>query len=377
MYKNYITHDEYLKIKERSVKKSYALRFKKLRTLGLIFSYFGHFTSIFFAYFFFITLFTGTVFAVNPIGLGIGIIVFLTLFEWIKRYTFDLFSLEYVKNKHSLIKSNMFSFVFTTFIFISLSFFFSLKGAKDIINNEKTIEISSETISKSQIDSINSIYKIEIENSNNEISSLSERIDRLSIDRSEKVKKNWATTKEDKQIEELTLQKSNIISNIENIKNERDDKIKNFEIKNSEKLEKEQNLNDLSILYFLLISFFIELSIMAGVIYNRIYDNKVVEEYENEIMKDPKHRKWMQMNQILDLIFHKDFQINDYLPSSAEILDISKINELNITEKDLENCFKILSHLKIYERSGKNRILKIDKENSKKLLKEHFKVDQK
>lgn len=378
MSKNYISHDEYLRIKERSVKKSYALRFKKLRLLAIVFSYFGHMASIFFAYFFFIKLFLGTAFAVNTIGLTIGIITFLILFEWVKRYTFDLFSLEYIKTSMKGIQKSMAGFIVITMTIISLSFFFSLKGARDIINNSDMIENLTQVDLTTKNDSINNYYFTQyikpLKEENNQ--NLQQK-STLADQQSQLVTKGWSTTKIDDQIKEIDNQINKNKEDIKRYESQRDNKLSELKQQIENKSNQAQNKNQLGIIYFLCISFIIEFLIIIGVFYNRMYDAKVCEEFESDVMREPKYRRWLQIDSLMDLIFHKEIQINDVLPSTAEFLEISKINEMNITEKDLEGCFKILSHLKIYERSGKNRTLKVDEKTARILLKEHFKVDQK
>jgi len=377
MSKNHIKYEDYLKIKEKTVLRSYAVRYKKLRLMGLLFSYFGHFSSIFFAYFFFLNLFANTtLFAFAGSAMVVGIILFLIFFESIKRYTFDLFSLEYVKLKGKIFQKSILSFVITTFIIMALSFVFSLKGAKDLVNKENNIEITTEVNITSKVDSINNYYEINyIKPMKEENTQGMLQKSKLLEQQSNIVSRGWSTAKISSQISDIDKQLNSNKELIFNYEKQRDDKINILKKEIESKKDKEQSKNKTSVLYFILIAFIIDFVIILGVWYNRIYDGNVTEEFENERMKDPKFRKWIKYDTILDLIFHREFQIGDSLESTSSLTEIAKINELNISEREIEDCFKVLSHLKVYERVGNKRILKLDKENSKQILRDHFKVD--
>ena len=376
MSKNHIKYEDYLKIKEKTVQRSYAVRFKKLRLLGILFSYFGHLASIFFAYFFFFKLFATTIFAVAGPGLTLGIIIFLTLFEWVKRYTFDQFSLQFVKNKAQALGKSMLSFALTTLAIMLISFMFTLKGAKDLVNKETVIENTAAVDIKSKVDSVNNYYytdyikPLKDENTQN----LSQK-NVLLEQQATLVKRGWNTKEISNQISDIDKQVQSNKEIIHKYEQERDNKIENLKKEVDKTKNTQQSKNQISIIYFLMLSFIIEFCIILGVFYNRVYDGNVTEEFDNTRMKDPKFRKWLKYDSILDLIFHSEAQIGDSLESTTALGEIAKINEIMISEKELEDCFKILSHLKIYERVGNKRVLKTDKETSKQILRDHFKVD--
>ena len=157
------TYEEYLKLKEKTVERSYSERFKNVRFSLYWFSWIGNIFSIFLAFFFVKSLFETSF---SEVGTSIyvlgGIIIFLSLFEFLKRYIFGLFSGEYLKDKHTIFRSNMITFLLSVVLIVSASFYLSLNGAKKFVDNKK-IEVKSKTcksIPKSNYEgSIPSYYK--------------------------------------------------------------------------------------------------------------------------------------------------------------------------------------------------------------------------
>jgi hypothetical protein len=376
MKKNHnITYDDYLKIKEKYERKPYALRFRKTRFWLMVFSFFGNFASIFLAYFFFSKL-IGFATVQTSIITSIVIVLFLALFEFIKRYIFDQFCHEFVLLKYNAFKKQMLSFAVGTLMIISLSFFFSLHGAKDFMNKENIIVSKTEVNITAYQDSINNYYfkqyikQLQDENSKN----IGIR-DNLSSQQSTLINKGWSTKQVDKQYLDINNQIEKNKDLIVKYETERDKKITEFKETQLNKLSESKSENTSNIYLFLLISTFIESIIMIGIYFNRIYERNVTDEYERTVSSLPNFKKWLKYNQLLELVYqHGILKTGDVIPATSSVVELVKINGIDATETDVQNFFKIISYLNIYIKEGNRRILSMDKEKAFPILKEHFKI---
>ena len=358
---------------KNSINQSYSEKFKIVRFSSLIFSFFGNITSIFFAYFFFLSLFSTILFNINIFLIGVGVVLFLGIFEYIKRYVFDLFSIELLKNEK--FNKNKIFFLITTLLMVGFSFFFSLNGAQRLINNETFIEEKIDYNINYMTDSINNFYLI------NYIKPYQEENRNLIIQQAELtnqlthlVNKGWNTTKVSNQLNSINNQINNNKEKIAVYELERNNNIKKIEISEKKTLSTEQNKNSTNIFYFLFLSTIIELIIIAGVFYNRYYTFRSIKEYEDETVNTLAYKNWKMYSDILDIIFSKDIKINEYLSSTVSILETIDANDLNISKTDLTKCFKTFNYLGITETKGPKRLLRQSKKKSEELLKTYFKI---
>ena len=367
---NNISHEYYVRMLNKSTKKPYAIRFKWIRAILWFASIFGNFASIFFAFFFFITLFTSSFVDVDGFGVKLGIVAFLGIFELLKRYIFDLFSLEYLKIGKRLFNKKMTSFIISTTVLIAASFFFSMNGAKKFMNKEEEIYVVKQDNINVQTDSIEIYYmntfikpiKIENNNYNEQISKLTTQI------------RTWNAENFNNMIAGLD---ANIKANNDKIKvyeAKMQQEIKEYKDQFIEEYERHQEENKMNIIWFLLISGVIEILILTGVYYNRHYEDATIKEYEKQVASTPNYKKWLKCQNILEMIYETGVEVDEQISSTNEILELISINELNMTKADVENSFKIFGHLKMYQRIGNKRVLKMNEEDAMEALKNHFKI---
>lgn len=375
MKNNNVSHEFYERMKKKSIEKSYAHRFKFIKFIMIVGSFFGNFASIFFAFFFFTSLFTSSLISIGGMGLTIGIIGFLTLFEFLKRYVFDQFSHKFIINSRTLFTKKMSGFVASTLILIGFSFFFSMNGAQKFMNKDKEIQTEKRKNLESETDSISSYYMSEyikpIKEENKEYLKQKSEVLRQ---RNEWVKKGWNTKSFDEDIDkldDLIQQNKNKVSKYED---QREEKISEFKEEYLKMIEKESDSNKMNIIWFLLISATIEILILSGIYFNRHYQSQVVKEYEKNVASTPNFKKWKKCMEILTMIYETGVSVDEPISSTNEISELVNINDLNITRTDVEMAFKVFGHLKFYERNGNRRILKVEEENAKILLKNHFKI---
>lgn len=372
---NSVTYNKYLKYKD-DINKSYNKKFKKVRIGAYIFSIFGNIISVFFAYFFFATLFSTAMFNISGVGVTIGIISFLSLFEYIKRYVFDIFSSNYLKDNKNIFAKNKISFLLMTLLIVSSSFFFSLNGAQDMVNKDKLITSNNEKSIQIKIDSLNNYYNVEIiKPVKSENSKLLEQKDKITEQQSKLISNRTNISRLDGQIKSLNDQISNNKVLITKYEKHRDSVINETKIKEYSILNSKKSDNRISIIYFLILSTLIETIILMGVYYNRYYEYKSMKEYEETIINTVEFKKWRMCHDVLNLIFsYGDIKINESLPSTNSLLEIVNINELKLKQKDLIDSFKIFSYLKIYESKGNKRLLKLNKSDAISLIDNYFDI---
>jgi hypothetical protein len=370
-----ISHELYEKMLNKSTKKPYAIRFKGVRTAMIIFSIFGNIASIFFAYFFFTNLFTSSFVNITGKSVSIAIVVFLALFELLKRKIFDLFSQEYIKNSKSLFKKQMSGFILSTMILIAFSFFFSMNGAKKFMNKDQEIRLVKQETLNAEIDSISNdylyTYILPIKDENKTY--LSQKNEILS-QRKEWVKKGWGTKTFDEDLDELDKQIQQNKDKITLYESKRDTAIVEYKQEYLSQYEKDKEQNKWNIIWFLVISGTIEIIILSGVYYVRHYEDASVKEYQKNVVNTPNYRKWKKTQDILEMIYETGVKMDEQISSTNELIELVRINDLDITKTEVENSFKIFGHLNIYKRVGNKRIIKMEYNDAYLALKNHFKI---
>lgn len=372
---NNISNDFYEKMLEKSTKKPYAIRFKWVRIIMWMGSIFGNFASIFFAYFFFSSLFSSSLIDIDGWYVSAGIITFLTIFELLKRYVFDLFSLEFIKVGKSILNKSMISFILSTGILISFSIFFSLNGAKNFMDKEKQIYTQNKEEMENELDSINKYYM------ENYISPVKEenkqylsQKNEILEQRKKFVDKGWETKNFDQDLESLDKMINKNRESLEKYEERRDEKIEEHKQTYITSFNRKTEENETNIIWFLLISFSIEILILSGVYYIRHYEDITVKEYQREVASKPNYKKWKKCERILEMIYETGVQLDDQISSTNEIIELVSINEMNFSRSDIDNAFKVFGHLNIYQRTGNKRILKMKSEDAYEVLKKHFKI---
>ena len=126
---------------------------------------------------------------------------------------------------------------------------------------------------------------------------------------------------------------------------------------------------------FVIISTLIELVILAGVYFNEYYKFRSYREFRDKIEKDPTFQKLMLFNQILSVIYPEDTKMNQKVPSNKVIIDMCKVNDMIILNKDISDFIKITSSLGIIKVSGSLKYINKQRDLSFDVLRKHFNVE--
>lgn len=240
------------------------------------FSFFGNIGSIFFAYFLIYPSLLKAI-TINLVSSGWGTIlaflftlVFLIMFEIVKRYIIRNFSHDFVVNSNKL-KFNIFSWFIVSALVIILSFYLSIMGSKNLASTStvKNEAGNKELINK--IDEINSKYSKLKEPYYVEINSLRE------ANRQSRIIQNSTTNAWERRENEK------IISGNEELIKSYEDKIVKHDIENKIEIQnlqsqfsqvKEENKEEdiKNILLFIIIVIFNELIIIGGVYFREYFE---------------------------------------------------------------------------------------------------------
>jgi len=368
--KGYITHEEYEKLKVDTVEQSYRDTHKKTDWGLYIFSWFGNAASIFLAFFFMDSLFNSAfIEATETILLPIAIIFFLTMFELLKRRVFELFSKSMIRQGFNILDKHMWGYNLAVVILVGGSFYLSLSGAQKFMNKETVIVKTSEKNISTKLDSINKFYFI------NYIKPIQEENRTLNAQNNEYLatSKTMYATKYTSLIEQNNAKIKDNSDKLSSYEKERDTKL--GEIKNYEgaKLKNDQSTNSMNIIIFIIISFAIECVIMIGIYFDKYYTYRVVKEYEQNVLDTPNRKRWKIYDEIAEVAF-EGIAVGDNLPSANDIKDIIVTNGVTATPRDMDNFFKMMAYLKVIERRGSKRVLNMNTEKVRILLRTYYKI---
>lgn len=264
---------EFKKLEEKINGQNFSQGYKNINLVMLLLSVFGHFASIFLAYFA-LSKVLGGVIENNPVAVFIASIVMLSGLELLKRDIFDKFSTQYLKVK-SFTKDVLPLFILSLII-IATSFYASINGAKEFSSKEAVIEKKQKETVNQFSDSLNKIYNVKITEIESEIKVNKDKIDTKDKEQTELEAIQPPSRSQLSRIKDLKDEKSTIrtdITKLENdesaVKTELANKIKEHDrIVGNETQDKKKD-NSSNSLAFVLISTLIELIILAGVYLDR------------------------------------------------------------------------------------------------------------
>lgn len=360
-------YDEFKKLEQRINNQNFNQSYKTINMVLTFLSYFGHVASIFLAYFMLSEIIAGAMTA-NLIIAGVASVIILSGLELLKRNMFDRFSISYLKL--GLTKEVMPLF-FVSILIISLSFYASIKGAAEFSSKSDTIEAESKETIKVYNDSITKIYTDDIKGLEDSFKSKDEMLTNLQgLAVSQKLSRDQKAT-----IADLSKQKADLDQKIKykqtELKAKLDEHAKSV---GAESVNKKED-NSKNSLMFVILSTLIELTILAGVYFNEYYKFRSYREFRDQIEKDPNYQKWLLYDQILNVIFTEDTKINQKLPSGKAIIDLCKVNDIIILNKDVADFLKVTSGLGIIKVSGSVRYFAKTKDVAIEKLRKHFNIE--
>jgi hypothetical protein len=372
--------NEFKKLEESVKEQDFNKSFKNINKVMFGLSIFGHFASIFLAYFLVSKILSGSI-TDNPVLVTISSVILLGGLELLKREIFDKFSLQQIKFK-SFTNSDVLPLFIVSLAIVSLSFYASIKGAKEFSSKSKEIDVQIEDNVKIYEDSLKKLQIGEIELVKSKIEKIESKIDEKDKEQTD-LQNLTELTRLNKtrindlrsQIKELNLEKNKLKAESDTIRNVFERKIRDYKLTTESKgIQKKEENKDNSF-FFVMISTIIELLILFGVYFNEYYKYRSYSDFKKKIEKDPNFQLYYNYNSILDVIYNADTKINDKLPSGKSIQELCKMNGQIFLPKDITNVFKLFNSLGIIRTSGSAKYIAKSKETSQQTLKEYFKIE--
>jgi hypothetical protein len=370
--------NEFKKLEEKINGQNFNQGYKNINVVMLLLSIFGHFASIFLAYFA-LSKVLGGVIENNPVAVFIASIVMLSGLELLKRDIFDKFSIQYLKVK-AFTKDVLPLFILSLAI-ISTSFYASIHGAKEFSSKEAVIEQTQKETVNLFSDSLTKVYNVKITDIETEIKVNKDKLDAKDKEQTELEAIQPPTRSQKSRIKDLKDEKTTLRTDItkletdeSTVKTELATKIKEHETTIGAETEDKKKDNSSNSLAFILISTLIELVILAGVYFNEYYKFRSYKEFRNRLEKDPNYQKWMLYDQILNIIYTEDTKMNQKLPANKGIADMCKVNDIIVMPKDVTDFLKVMNGLGIIKTSGSSRYVNKQRDLAFDILRKQFNI---
>jgi len=370
---------DFKRLEESIQEQDFNKSFKNINKIMFFLSIFGHFASIFLAFFLLSKVIGGAI-SDNDLLVTISSIILLTGVELLKREIFDKFSLHQIKIGKILNRDVLPLFLFSLII-IFISFYASIKGAEEFSNRSKEIEKSISKNINTYSDSLSNLYKSEWERIESEISDKKIKIEEK--DQEQTLLESGVVGNQQKaRIKDLKSEKSELKNDIKLLEKKlseskirKDTEISEYrrKIGDDGKILKEENKENSFI--FIIISTIIEVTILGGVYFNKYYKWRSYGEFKRKLENDPNLQKWLNANEIINVIYSNNPKINEKIISSKSIQDLCKMNGIIILNKEMQDLLKVLNSLGIIKTSGSSKYICKSKEISQELIKKYFKID--
>lgn len=370
--------EEYKKL-EKSIKNiNFNQSYKNINVIMTILSYFGNIASIFLAYFFLSKVISGAV--ENQIAVFLSSIIILSGIELLKRDIFDKFSVQYLKEK--ALNKAVLPLAVTSVLLIFASFYSSLNGAHDFANKSEKIEQQSDTTLQVYSDSLNTFYGNKIKLKEDEINVIKSNITQKDKEQTDIESQQPLTRQQRQRVSDLKNEKqtlrgdiTKIETDISTLKTEKDNLIKQKETDLTSDADKKKEDNSENSFLFVIISTIIELAILAGVFFNEYYKFRSYREFRDKLEKDPNYQKYLLYDQILHVVYLEDTKMNQKLPANKAIIDMCKVNDMIVLNKDITDFLKVMSGLGIIKVSGSAKYINKQRDLAFDVLRKHFNVE--
>lgn len=371
---------EFKKLEEKIKEQDFNKSFKNINKVMFVLSIFGHFASIFLAYFLLSKILSGAI-TDNTILVGVSSVILLGGLELLKREIFDKFSLQQIKIK-SLFSKDVLPLAIVSLVIVSISFYASIKGAAEFSSKSKEIEKEVTVDIKNYEDSLKALYSTKITEVESQIANNKTKIEDKDKEQTQIESSERLTSQQKNRVKDLKAEKIELKEEIKSfeekislLNSELEKEVSDFEKQTKTEGEEKKSENEDNSLFFVIISTLIELVILTGVYFNEYYKFRSYDEFKKKIENDVNFQKWYNYNKVLDIIYNTDTKINDKLPSGKTLQDLCKVNGIILLNKDITDLNKLFNSLGIIKSSGSTKYISKSKENAQEILKNHFNID--
>lgn len=324
-------------------------------------SYLGNILSIILSYFFIIKLLGNTAVHFNgqEYVLPIFVILFLTILEFAKRFTFANVTTSFLTVKKRT--ASFFIGVAFVVLLVASTFYLSLSGANTYANKSEIITTTTDNIISTQTDSLNQHYKTEN-------SKLEERIAYLYKAAEERKNKSL------KPIE--VAQVKDWEASIKENNKKLEEKISSVKETYSSKANEQKDQSQKSQLAFILISAFIEILILIGVAFNIYYQYTSYTEQKTSLDSNPNYEKLIIYEALLKILYNNGkVNANTQLPTANAFKDLVYASSKKYSQKTIKDFLTLTNHLKISQIIGKNRMTIVSYDKAQEILSNYLNIE--
>jgi hypothetical protein len=356
--------ENYKKLEEKINGQNFNQSYNTINVVMTVLSYFGHATSIFLAYFMLSKILSSAM-SDSIIAVFIACIIILSGIELLKRDIFDKFSIQYLKANR--ISKGVLPLLMLSLLIISISFYASISGASEFSSKSKVLELNKTEVLTTYKDSVSGVY-------NSKITQLEANIANKDKEQTD-LEGQYANRQQRSRISDLKKDKEVLKLDITNLKSELAANLSSKEGEVTTSTDEKKEDNSKNSFMFIIISSFIEITILAGVFFNEYYKFRSYREFRDKIEKDPSYKKWFLYEKMLSVIYKEDTMINQKLPSNKSIIEMCKVNDIIVLPKDVIDFLKVINGIGIIKVSGSSRYVNKTRELAFEYLKKNFNIE--
>ena len=367
---------------EQELKQNFSEKYSGLRTLLYTSSFFGNFMSILLAFFFMSKLlFDSVSFIDNKLVIYAISLAILTGLELFKRSLFTKFSLEFVSSKFNFFKKEVAALGIASIMIISFSFYSSLRGAAEFTSKDVAITENIEKDIKTYSDSVTIQYDAKVNELEAEIKAEKLKINEKDEEQTKIQSSQKLTRTEIQRVKDIKEQKETLKSEITadeakvaDTKKELAANVQTYIDTVTKKSDGDKDKNKSNSFVFVIICTIIEFLILIGIYFDKHYKWISYTDYNKKMNNDVSFQKWNLYNHLLESIYNSETVMGEKIPSIDNIANLCKINGLTLSKKEVTECLKLLTNLKILRMGGGARFIQKDKETAIQSLKDNFKI---
>lgn len=366
--------EKYRKLREEIRNNSFEKKYLSVDWILYYASFFGNIASIFFAFFLWFPSLLKTItmhVADNSLMYGVAVgstIILLSLVEFLKRGVLGIFSTEFIEAKQKIANKSIFGLLVFSIAIVGLSFYFSINGAVEFSKTSEKANVAIIENSKTMTDSLARMYEQAKLPINEELSSLRE---------SNKVirEKRDNTPMEQRRVRN---DYNKLIDENEKLIEANTKKLDDLEVSFKRKLndlKKEEDANKSvnaendkgNVTLFLLVSTFIEVLIVIGVYFRKVYVHKSF--YEAEVKLEPILKKREKYEQLLRMVYRNgDVKQDEQIISLNKLTEICKSKGAQYTAKHIKDFYSEMTHMGAFHVVGNKRYTLVSYDEAKKLV---------
>lgn len=370
-------YESYKLLEDKFDNKDFHKSYKPINVTLYVFSLFGNIASVFFAYFFLYSILQEAVGGLAAASiLGFASVFFLSAFELLKRYVFHRFSLEWVSSKFKIsLRETMMLGVFSVLL-ISASFYMSLNGAHKFADKSDNIEANVDSLYTQYEDSLVKKYSIWTE----ELKAENQKLSEANIEYNQEAENTKFTSIKKQKFDLIKANNQTIRDNkakLDSYEQELTKKLKDKKTELEADSGKEKEQNSSSGFKFVLLSTFIELMILIGILFNNYYSHRAYKEYVEKVSSDENFLLWQKYDMFLDIIYKngkKTLRPGDESIPVSKVQDLARIRGIHTSEREVVDGYKVFNHLRITATRSGRRFVTSDYDLAKDVLRRHFNV---